>query len=254
MRHIITTLSLSLLSGLLTVSAHTSGLVPILISSADATVAYRATIESLTEQADLIVHARVERQWTPKKRGPQGQIYTYTQLATVAVWSGEVRAPLLLVQLGGQIDDLQLKVHGDAELKVGQEVVLFLTSERGDLPPVTAQATVEISDVSRPEHQGYTPAQNTTAESGTSTFQVVHLVSLAQGAFHLERSAQGDLKLRQHLEGLVFYDASPKHLKYLTFDPKDHTAEHQHDHAKAEELWSLQSLRRRVTSLKRGGQ
>ena len=246
MRQLIRMLSLFLLSTLLLMSVHP--LSPSFMTpTAEATVAYRATIKSLTEQAQLILHARVERQWTPKTRGPQGQIYTYTQLTPISVWSGEVTRTLLLVQLGGHIDDLHLKVHGDAEIKVGQDLVLFLTSKPGDRPPVDAQVP---SDVSVHPSQDQSPQDQSpqTSHVSSDAFQVVHLVSLAQGAFHFESSDQGEPKLRQHLEGLVFYEPQ-SHVRLKTDVHSEDLERADHETL---ELWSLKKLRQRVTSLKRG--
>ena len=244
MRQLIRMLSLFLLSTLLLMGVHP--LNPSFITpTAEATVAYRATIKSLTEQAQLILHARVERQWTPKTRGPQGQIYTYTQLTPISVWSGEVTRPLLLVQLGGHIDDLHLKVHGDAEIKVGQDLVLFLTSNLGDRPPVDAQIPSDVS-----VHPSQDQSRQTSPHSHVSSdaFQVVHLVSLAQGVFHFESSDQGEPKLRQHLGGLVFYEPHA-HVRLKTDVHSEDLERADHEML---ELWSLKKLRQRVTSLKRG--
>lgn len=142
-----------------------------------ATVALPATVKSLTEQANLIVHARITSQWTPKQRGAQGEIYTHSSLEVIEVWRGRADGPLVLVQLGGELDGTRLKVHGDAEFKVGDEVVLFLTS--------TSQM------VASPQGRA----------------SKVHLISLAQGAFFVERTAADQAVIKQRLEDLTFYSA-----------------------------------------------
>jgi hypothetical protein len=161
------------------------------------------------------------------------------------VWSGEVTRPLLLVQLGGHIDDLHLKVHGDAEIKVGQDLVLFLMSKRGDHPPIDALIP---SDVSIHPSQDQSRQTSPSSPVSSDAFQVVHLVSLAQGVFHFESSDQDEPKLRQHLEGLVFYEPQT-HVRLKT---DVHSKDLERADHETLELWSLKKLRQRVTSLKRG--
>ena len=245
MRYLLTMLSLFLLSALLLMCALVVEPVIKMTPQAEATVAYRATVESLTEQAQLILYARVDRQWTPRTRGPQGQIYTYTQLTPLDVWVGEVKAPLLLVQLGGQIDDLHLKVHGDAELKVGQELVLFLTSVPDDRPPIEIQSPLSFE---RSLSQAQRDADSQESMQYIQSFQVVHLVSMAQGVFYLEPLAQGEPVLRQNLEGLVFYEPQPSTMIIKYGQP---TEVGHHDQVSGHLIWKLSGLRQRVTSLKR---
>ena len=206
-----------------------SGLNLIDSREASATVAHHATVQSLTEQANLIVYARVGHRWTPKTRGPQGQIYTYTELITLETWRGEVKTPLLLVQLGGQLGDLTLKIEGDAELKTGREVVLFLTSSPRAQPPVPDTAA-----------RGHRAA---------------HLISLAQGVFHLSalKSPQGDTlpmgpstPLYQELDGIVFYKAKPSALKLNESPALSEVA------PEISRVWTLAQLKARVTQLARG--
>lgn len=199
------------------------------LSIAEATVAHRATVESLSDQANLIVHARVSQQWTPKARGPKGEIYTYTELIPLDVWAGEVRGSLILVQLGGKLGDLHLKVHGDAQLRVGQEAVFFLKSQ--------ASAQLPISQ------RGLTSAEGETIEAP----QVAHLVSLAQSVYYLHSTLpSGEVTLRRDLEGIVFYEPAAPHLALKR-------SEHDHSADSAAELWTLNRLRARVKSLISGG-
>ena len=200
------------------------------LSSVEATVARRATVKSLTAQADLIIHARVSRQWTPKARGPQGQIYTYTELTPISVWHGEVKRPLILVQLGGQLGELRLEVHGDAKLSVGQEAVFFLTSRSRDRLPVTSPSALQMV--------------GETATGAHSSPQVAHLISLAQSVFFVnETNARGEVSLRQDLDGLVFY--APQ-ADTLSLGPNADESQ--------PTLWSLNSLRAHVKALTSGGQ
>lgn len=191
------------------------------LSSVQATVVKKATIESLSKQSQLIVHAKVTEQWTPTKRGIQGQIYTYTRLAPIEFWYGKTSQPeLILVQLGGSIGDLHLKVHGDAQLKVGDEVVLFLTKAKENVLP---------ADFGEPKKS-----------TATLPYQVVHLVSLAQGAFYVQHTqGRQDITLTQHLDDLVFYQPQAPQLQ-LALKPID---------THAIPVWTLTTLKSKVRSL-----
>ena len=184
------------------------------------TVVKKASLESLVQQAQIIAHVRVAESWSPKTRGKQGEIYTYTRLIPLSTWVGQtVHDELLLVQLGGQIGELRLEVHGDAELKAGDEVVLFLSTVRKHLPVPNDR---ELKSV-----------------------QVVNLVSLAQGAFFVNTASQerGDLRrLKQNLDGLVFYT---EQAQILTLKEPAHPK-------KTQQLWTLKTLREKVQSLKKG--
>ena len=184
------------------------------------TVVKKASLASLVKQAHIIAHVRVGESWSPKNRGKQGEIYTYTRLTPLATWLGEVTSDeLLLVQLGGQIGDLRLKVHGDTQLKTGDEVVLFLTSTRRQLPVA--------------------------CEQDLKPMQIVNLVSLAQGAFFIQGQANklGDLRrLSQNLDGLVFYTSTQKE---LTLKPN-------YLQSMPQKLWTLKTLKQEVAHLKKG--
>ena len=184
------------------------------------TVVKKASLASLVKQAQIIAHVRVGESWSPKTRGKQGEIYTYTRLTPLVTWLGEVTSDeLLLVQLGGQIGELRLKVHGDAQLKSGDEVVLFLSTKRQQLP---VASDLDLKSV-----------------------QIVNLVSLAQGTFFVQGKPDelGDLRrLNQNLDGLVFYTSSQKK---LTLKPKPHQSS-------PKQLWTLRTLKQEIERLKKG--
>ena len=74
------------------------------------TVVKKASLSSLVSQAQIIAHVRVGESWSPKTRGKQGEIYTYTRLLPISTWAGQITGDeLLLVQLGGQIGELRWK-------------------------------------------------------------------------------------------------------------------------------------------------
>lgn len=195
-RHV-SALSIGLLS-LSSIVSYLDTVVPERTMTASATVAQRASIESLFDQADLIMRAQVVKTWSPQSRGTRGQIYTYTYLKALELWRGQLETPeALLVQLGGQIGDLRLEVHGDAKLKEGQELILFLKNSH------STKAPVPIVQQGNEQSTGMEEAR-----------QVVHLISLAQGVYHVDRSSEnGPAVLYQELDELVFYEAQPAEMK-----------------------------------------
>lgn len=184
---------------------------------ASATVALKATVESLTEQADLIVVGRVTARWTPKERGPQGQIYTRTTLEVSEVWKGSASGSVVVQQLGGTLDGFTLQVSGSPNMTVGEDCVLFLVKGAGE-------------------------------------GDLYHVVSLAQGVFHVSAPSltpvehQGQVSaprsLSQDLGGITFYQATPargpeSEKAHLTRSPEPTQA------------WTLNLLKAQVIALVR---
>ena len=194
------TLSLSLL-GLGGLSAYSGFFLKNPVQSASATVALKATVESLLEQADLVMHAEILKTWSPQTRGERGQIYTYTRLKPLDLWRGKLETPeVILVQLGGQIGDLRLEVHGDAKFKEGEEVILFLKRSTSPLPIPIESTALQEDDLKL-----------------NAAPLAVHLVSMAQSVFYVDRSSNAEAALlRQDLDGVVFYEpaVSPIKLKH----------------------------------------
>ena len=158
---ILSLLALSLLPlALLTVS--------IISSPAHATIALRATPESLAEQSDLIVRARVVKSEVLDILGPRGEVFTDHRLEVIEYWRGAGASTLTLRQLGGTLNGETLHIEGDARLSVGQEFIFFL-----------------IHDPSAP---------------------VEAIVSLAQGVYLIDATeGHGDPFLIQDLRGISFY-------------------------------------------------
>lgn len=146
---------------------------------AQATVATRASLQSLTEQAQLIILGKVTSQWTPKERGPQGQIYTQTSISVSETWKGVSVPSLTIQQLGGTLDGFTLQVSGSPGFTVGQEYVLFLV-----------KSTQE---------------------------ELFHVVSLAQGVYQVSAPTLSQVgntvnvprTVRQDLKGITFYQSMP---------------------------------------------
>ena len=112
-----------------------------------------------------------------------------------------------------------MEVHGDAKLRTGDEVLLFLS---------TARKTVPV------------PSDKT-----LKAVQVVNLVSLAQGVFFVQSSSQADgylRSLKQNLDGLVFYTAHQKELSIKANSQQ----------SAPQKLWTLKSLKQEIVRLKKG--
>lgn len=92
------------------------------------------SVEQLARDADLVVWGRVTRVGTRMQRGPDGlrperEAHVDVQEALLGQASGTLRIQLR----GGSHRAGERRVHGEAELREGDEVVLFLTRAAGSL-------------------------------------------------------------------------------------------------------------------------
>lgn len=92
------------------------------------------TIEQLAGKAGLVVRGQVDAVEVARDSG--GRIYTRVGLAILEVWKGRmegVQGRCELVVGGGLLGDRALRVSGQAEYGVGDEVVAFLArNEAGE--------------------------------------------------------------------------------------------------------------------------
>ncbi len=135
---------------------------------ASATVVEELSLEELTHQAVYVVRARVGAQYVHPERGPRGEIYTRTELTALGYLKGEGPRRLTVQQLGGRFGPYRMQISGNAPLRTGDEVVLFLDHD---------------------------PA------SGLS-----YVVGLSQGLYRVNRTAASEWVERE-LDGLSFYTA-----------------------------------------------
>lgn len=82
-----------------------------------------ADVETLTREADAVVHARVEQRTSSIS---DGQIFTRVKLRVVAAWKGGASGALTVVVPGGVAGELDQIVQGAASFHDGEEVVVFL--------------------------------------------------------------------------------------------------------------------------------
>ena len=135
----------------------------LLAPSAQATVVVPLDYGALTRQADVVVQGSVIAQtsfWGPSKE----RIYTHTKVAVTRTLKGRAPSVLTVRQWGGQVDDVRMDVPGNADLKYGEEVVLFLSTDG----------------------------------------QYHFVVALAQGKFSLAADASGRKLAHRALDGLTF--------------------------------------------------
>jgi hypothetical protein len=89
------------------------------------------SIEELTDQADLVVHGRVEQMSC--QRNDQGRICTSVTLHVSEVWKGAMEAQTLEVVLsGGVLGERRVAVSGQVEYEIGEEIVgFYVLNDRG---------------------------------------------------------------------------------------------------------------------------
>jgi hypothetical protein len=102
-----------------------------LLSVAEATVALPMTLQELTSESTVVVHATVlarESSWDDTK----SRIYTFTKLGVMRTLKGSVpNKEITIRQWGGTVGNVVMHVPGNATFKVGEEVVVFLSAEEG---------------------------------------------------------------------------------------------------------------------------
>ena len=129
------------------------------------------SVEELAAESSRVVRAAVVAQYVVPERGPQGQIYTRSEVRVLDNIQGDGPQHFIVQQLGGQLGDIKMWISGNADLTVGTEVVLFL--ER---------------DLSTDIH---------------------YIVGLAQGHYEIDRKGSVPV-VRRDLEGLTFYRVGPQ--------------------------------------------
>jgi hypothetical protein len=83
------------------------------------------SLEQLSAFATLVVRGHVvsvSSQWDDEVR----TIYTYTTVDVIETWKGQPIERLVVKTLGGQVDDLELRVFGSPTMRPGDQVALWL--------------------------------------------------------------------------------------------------------------------------------
>lgn len=108
-------------------------------STAYATVMVFMDIEALASQSDVIVHARIGESRTYVDPSDE-QVVTDTQLHVIRTVKGEHQRELTVQQWGGEYQGSIYRVPGDARLREGEEVVVFMHTGGRDGLYLTAMA------------------------------------------------------------------------------------------------------------------
>lgn len=109
-------------------------LCPLLVASAlcvslFATSVKPPTFPELVNGADYVVHARVKSVTCEARAmiGGRPRIYTQVSLEVIETVAGTPPAEVVLTCLGGVVGDMELRVEGAPEFKVGDEDFLFVS-------------------------------------------------------------------------------------------------------------------------------
>ena len=140
-------------------------LVPVVAS---ATVVEELSVEELAHEAVYVVRAQVGVQYVHPERGERGEIYTRTELTVLDYLKGDGPRHITVQQLGGDFGSYRMHVSGNAELRPGDEVIVFLDYD---------------------EHSALS-----------------FVVGLAQGLFRVTRTP-ASVWVERELHGLSFYSA-----------------------------------------------
>ena len=81
------------------------------------------SIEELAKRADLVVHGRVES--LEARRDDSGRPFTRVELDVTETWKGAVTNRLVVVQGSAVLGGRQVRVLGEPEFRLGEQVVLF---------------------------------------------------------------------------------------------------------------------------------
>jgi hypothetical protein len=131
---------------------------------AEAATVLAMTVEELAAGSDRVVRGRVVSMRTEVDEA-RGFVFRLTTLEVLEDLRGEGPREVVVRQLGGEAAGRGLLVDGDAELRVGEEVVLFLSRGR--------------------------PAE-----------RVMHLKGLSLGRFSIERRPDGPAMAVRGISGL----------------------------------------------------
>lgn len=153
----------------------------LLAGAAQATIVKSLSLEQMTTAADVIVVGEVLARtsaWNDEKT----RIYTVTRVRVAEALKGSPGGGEIEVrQIGGTVDGLTQSIVGNAKLKEGEEVVLFLDQ-----------------DERLPYH---------------------YVVGMAQGKFSIDRSGKSPRVVRS-LAGLALAKVTDKQIETLEEAPK----------------------------------
>jgi hypothetical protein len=123
---------------------------PLLASSALATVVISESIEAMTRQSTLVVRATAHQSMAAWDEG-ETKIWTWTELTVTETLKGKAPRTLLVKQPGGVVGDLGQHVSGVARFQPGEDCVLFLepAADEGGVFIVRGLAAGKVSFATR---------------------------------------------------------------------------------------------------------
>lgn len=137
-----------------------------------ATTVIPMSVETMTGRADSVVEGRAIQVWSTWD-AQQRVIYTFTRFQVSRVLKGAAQPAVVVRQLGGSANVITMKVAGVRNWRRGEEAVLFLR------PSMANDGTMAV-------------------------------VGLMQGNFHVERTASGEARVSNGIEGVHSYDAASR--------------------------------------------
>ena len=118
-------------SGVLNRFLITLGLLGSGLAPAGSPVSGIQSVEELTRRADSVVHGRVAS--LEANRDAEGRVFTRVEIEMAEVWKGTPTNHFTLVLGSGVLGHRWVKVIGEPEFRLGEEVVVFtLRNPRGD--------------------------------------------------------------------------------------------------------------------------
>jgi hypothetical protein len=97
----------------------------LLCGVAQCTILIKKDLQDLAREAEAVVLARAvssQAVWDAANR----LIWTETALDIEETWAGDVKGPVALRELGGEVGQLGMRVNGAPQYRVGEDYVVFL--------------------------------------------------------------------------------------------------------------------------------
>ncbi len=91
--------------------------------TAGATDVPLTSVEELARRADVVVHGRVES--LEARRDESGRAFTCVELGVTETWRGAATNRLVVVQGSAVLGDRQVRVLGEPQFRLGEQLVLF---------------------------------------------------------------------------------------------------------------------------------
>jgi len=98
------------------------------LAPATATTLARMSVQELAQQATYVARVRCAK---TASVADENLVWTLTRFDVIETWKGSPPSPFILRLPGGEAAGLRVAVEGAPRFSVGEEVVLFVTADRG---------------------------------------------------------------------------------------------------------------------------